>query len=104
VPDLVARVRLKRAYKRPGVGVPLVALPPNDGSGGRDALRPPEGLTRAAIAVLDRNSSGRFRLRVLDPDRHELVVIGGREHSLAANFSAPIAVIARRAEPLRRSG
>jgi hypothetical protein len=25
-------------------------------------------------------------------------------HSLAANFSAPIAVIARRAEPLRRSG
>lgn len=103
VADRVPRGRLKHVYKRPGVGVPVVAWRPNDGSDRRDALRPPEGLTRPATAVLDRAPSGQWRLRLLSPDRHEAVTLAGRERPLAADFTASIAVIVRRAEALRRS-
>jgi hypothetical protein len=98
VADRVPRGRLKHVYKRTGVGVPVVAWRPNDGSDPRDALRPPEGLTRPATAVLDRGPSGQWRFRLLSPDRYDAVTVAGRDRPLAADFTAPIAVIVRRAE------
>jgi len=95
---------LKRVYTRAGVGVPLVAWRPNDGSGRLDALRPPEGLACPVTALLDRGPTGRWTLRLLSPDTRDTATIAGREFPLAANFSAPIAMITRRAEALRRSG
>ena len=96
--------RLRRWHIRSGVGVPIVAWRPNNGSGAWDALRPPEGIAAPATAVLDRRQNNQWTLRLLSPYRRETITIEGQNYPLAANFSAPIAKIVRLAEPLRRSG
>lgn len=94
---------LEHRHTRPGVGLPLVAWRPNDGSGKHDALRPPEGLFAPATAVLDRAPDGRRRLRILSPAEHTTVAtLNGRAEPLAADFSAPVATLAAHARDLRR--
>ncbi len=96
--------RLRRWHIRSGVGVPVVAWRPNDGSGAWDAHRPPEGIAAPATAVLDRGKNNQWTLRLLSPYRRETIPIEGQSYPLAANFSAPLAMIVGLAEPLRRSG
>jgi triacylglycerol esterase/lipase EstA (alpha/beta hydrolase family) len=104
IADKVPSYRLLRRHMRSGIGVPVVAWRPNDGSDRWDALRPPEGISAPATAVLERTGNGQWILRFLSPYQRESVTLEGRCYALAANFSAPIAKIARQAEPLRRSG
>jgi hypothetical protein len=104
VADKVPAHRLVRCHIRSGIGVPLVAWRPNDGSDQWDALRPPEGISGPATAVLEHGRNHRWTLRFLSPYRRETVTVEGRTYPLAANFSAPIARLVRQAEPLRRSG
>ena len=103
VADQVPLYRLMRCHRRSGIGVPVVAWRPNDGSDRWDMLRPPEGIFAPATAVLAREDAGRWTLRFLSPYSRETVIVEGRTYALAANFSAPIAKLARRAEALRRS-
>ena len=107
VADKVPAHRLLRRHIRSGIGVPVVAWRPNDGSDqitDWDAFRPPEGIAAPATAMLERERNGQWTLRFLSPHRRNTVAAEGRTHPLAANFSAPIAKISRQAEPLRRSG
>jgi hypothetical protein len=104
VADKVSTHRLMRRHIRPGIGVPIVAWRPNDGSGEWDALRPPEGIAAPATAVLEHKRNHQWTLRFLSPYRRKTVTVEGRTYPLAANFSAPIAQVVRLAEPLRRSG
>jgi hypothetical protein len=104
VADKVPAHRLMRGYVRPGIGVPVVAWRPNDGSDQWDTLRPPEGIAAPATAVLERGRNRQWTLRLLSPYRRDAVAVEGRSYPLAANFSAPIAKVVRKAEPLRRSG
>ena len=103
VADKVPAYRLMRCHTRAGIGVPVVAWRPNDGSGQWDTLRPPEGIAAPATALLDRRSKGQWMLRLLSPYRCETVTVEGRTYRLAANFSAPIALLVRQSGPLRRS-
>jgi triacylglycerol esterase/lipase EstA (alpha/beta hydrolase family) len=103
VANKVTAHRLRRCHIRSGIGVPVVAWRPNDGSDQWDALRPPEGIAAPATAVLD-HGRNQWTLRFLSPHRRETVTVEGRTYPLAANFSAPIAKVVRQAEPLRRSG
>ena len=104
VADKVPAHRLVRCHIRSGIGVPLVAWRPNDGSDQWDALRPPEGISGPATAVLEHGRNHRWTLRFLSPYRRETVTVEGRTYPLASNFSAPIAKVVQNAEPLRRSG
>jgi triacylglycerol esterase/lipase EstA (alpha/beta hydrolase family) len=104
VADKVPAHRLLRWHIRPGIGVPVVAWRPNDDSDQWDTLRPPEGITAPATAVLERGRHHRWTLRLLSPYRRDTVAVEGRTFPLVANFSAPLAKIFRQAEPLRRSG
>ena len=104
VADKVPAHRFRRCHTRAGIGVPVVAWRPNDGSGQWDALRPPEGIAAPATAILDRGSKGQWTLRFLSPYRCETVTVEGRTYPLAANFTAAIAKVAHQAGPLRRSG
>jgi hypothetical protein len=104
VADKVPARRFKRCHTRAGIGVPVVAWRPNDGSGHWDALRPPEAIAAPATAILDRGTKGQWTLRFLSPYRSETVTVEGRSYPLAASFTAAIAKVARQAGPLRRSG
>ena len=104
VAEKVPAYRLMRCHMRSGIGVPVVAWRPNDGSDQWDMLRPPEGIFAPATAVLEPGSGGQWRLRFLSPYRRKTVTMEGRAYPLAANFTAPTARIARQAEPLRRTG
>ena len=103
VADKVPLYRLMRCHTRSGIGVPVVAWRQNDGSDRWDSLRPPEGIFAPATAVLAREDAGRWTLRFLSPYSRETVIVEGRTYALAANFSAPIAKLVRRAAALRRS-
>jgi triacylglycerol esterase/lipase EstA (alpha/beta hydrolase family) len=96
--------RLHRCHQRAGVGVPVIVWRTNDDSERWDALRPPEGISVPATAVLERRGENEWTLRFLSPYRHESVTAEGRAHPLAANFSAPIARLSRQAESFRRTG
>lgn len=96
--------RLERCYSREGLGVPLVAWRPNDGSGPLDALRPAEAITAPLTAVLQKNTDRTWSLHLLSPHLHQDIVFAGRSLPLAANFSAPTAFIVGHAEALRKSG
>jgi pimeloyl-ACP methyl ester carboxylesterase len=96
--------RLIRCHTRSGIGVPVVAWRPNDDSEQWDILRPPEGISVPATAMLQRRADGHWMLRFLSPYSRETVAVEGRSYPLSANFSAPIAKIARQAEAFRRSG
>ena len=100
----VPAYRLMRSHTRPGVGVPVVAWRANDNSDKWDMLRPPEGIFAAATALLERRSDDHWRLRFLSPYTRESVSVGVRSYPLAANFTAPIAKLARTAEAFRRTG
>ena len=104
VADKIPAHRLLRCHLRAGIGVPVVAWRANDGSDRWDVFRPPEGIAAPATAVLEPGANGRWTLRLLSPYRRDTVAAEGHTYPLAANFSAPIAKIARQAEPLRRSG
>ena len=91
VADKVPLYRLMRCHTRSGIGVPVVAWRPNDGSDRWDALRPPEGIFAPATAVLAREDAGRWALRFLSPYSRETVVVEGHTYALAAHFSAPLA-------------
>jgi triacylglycerol esterase/lipase EstA (alpha/beta hydrolase family) len=100
----VPAYRLMRSHTRPGIGLPVVAWRPNDSSDKWDMLRPPEGIFAPATALLERGSDDHWRLRFLSPYTRESVSVGGRSYPLAANFTAPIAKLARTAEAFRRTG
>ena len=100
----VPAYRLMRSHTRPGIGVPVVAWRPNDNSDKWDMLRPPEGIFAPATALLERRSDDHWTLRFLSPYTRESVSVGGRSYPLAANFTAPIAKLARTAEAFRRTG
>jgi pimeloyl-ACP methyl ester carboxylesterase len=103
--DNVPAHRLRRRHTRSGIGVPVVTWRPNEGSGQWDALRPPEGIAAPGTAILQRGAKGQgWTLCFLSPYRRETVTLEGRSYPLAANFTAPTAMIAWQAEPLRRSG
>ena len=104
VADKIPAHRLLRCHLRAGIGVPVVAWRANDGSDRWDVFRPPEGIAAPATAVLEPEANDRWTLRLLSPYRRDTVAAEGHTYPLAANFSAPIAKIARQAEPLRRSG
>ena len=100
----VPAYRLMRSHTRPGIGVPVVAWRPNDNSDKWDMLRPPEGIFAPATALLEGRSDDHWRLRFLSPYTRESVFVGARSYPLAANFTAPIAKLARTAEAFRRTG
>ena len=100
----VPAYRLMRSHTRPGIGLPVVAWRPNDNSDKWDMLRPPEGISAPATALLERRLDNHWALRFLSPYRRESVSVGERSYALAANFSAPVAKIARTAEAFRRTG
>ncbi len=54
VADKVPAHRSLRRHIRSGIGVPVVAWRPNDGSDQWDAFRPPEGIAAPATAGLER--------------------------------------------------
>lgn len=95
---------LEFRHTRPGVGVPVVAWRPNDGSGRFDSLRPPEGVAAAMTAVLLPLPDGRRKLRFVNVEKHDTVVLHGRRMTVAADFTAPVAQLVERARPLARSG
>jgi pimeloyl-ACP methyl ester carboxylesterase len=96
--------RLTRSHRRVGIGGPVVAWRPNDNSEKWDMLRPPEGISAPVTALLERRSEDQWALRFLSPYARENVTVGERFYPLAANFSAPIAKIAKTAEAFRRTG
>jgi pimeloyl-ACP methyl ester carboxylesterase len=103
----VPRDLLTRCQVRAGIGVPVVAWRPNDGTGKLDHLRPPEGIFAPMTAVLDRKSTkhgDKWTLRFLWPTDRETITFANRTVPLAADFSAPIAVLIQHAEELRKSG
>jgi pimeloyl-ACP methyl ester carboxylesterase len=95
---------LDQYHTRPGVGVPVVAWRPNDGTGRLDNLRPPEGLAAAYTAVVLPAGEGKWTLRFVNPVDHSTLEIGGKPVTVAANYSAPIAQLVEKARPLARSG
>ena len=66
--------------------------------------RPPEGIFAPMTALFERRSDDQWSLRFLSPYAREDVSVGARSYPLAANFSAPVAKIARTAEAFRRTG
>lgn len=103
----VPRNLLAHSQGRGGIGVPVVAWRPNDGTGKFDNLRPPEGIFASMTAVLDRKSTkhgDKWTLRFLWPIQHKTISFANRTEPLAADFSAPIAVLIQHAEELRKSG
>ncbi|WP_218280148.1 esterase/lipase family protein [Verrucomicrobium spinosum] len=95
---------LDQYHTRPGVGVPVVAWRPNDGTGRLDNHRPPEGLSAPYTAVVLPAGEGRWTLRFVNPVEHSTLEIGGKAVTVAANYSAPIAQLVEKAKPLARSG
>ncbi len=102
--DNVPAYRLMRCHLRSGIGVPVIAWRPNDNSEPLDVLRPPEGISAPATALLEQGKDRRWMLRFLSPYLRETVTVEGRTYPLAANFSAPIAKLSRQAEGFRRTG
>ena len=100
----VPAYRLMRSHTQPGIGVPVVAWRPNDNADKWDMLRPLEGIFAPATALLEQRSDDHWRLRFLSPYTREMVLVGARSYPLAANFTAPIAKLARTAEAFRRTG
>ncbi|RBP39639.1 triacylglycerol esterase/lipase EstA (alpha/beta hydrolase family) [Roseimicrobium gellanilyticum] len=107
LPSDVPRDLLTHCQGRTGIGVPVVAWRPTDGSGKLDNLRPPEGIFTPMTAVLDRKSTNhgdQWTLRFLWPIERKTISFSNRTEPLAADFSAPIAVLIQHAEELRKSG
>lgn len=103
----VPRELLAHRQVRGGIGMPVVAWRPNDGTGRFDSLRPPEGIFAPMTAVLDRKNTKhgeQWTLRFLSPIKRETIFFANRTEPLAADFSAPIAVLIQHAEDLRKSG
>jgi triacylglycerol esterase/lipase EstA (alpha/beta hydrolase family) len=100
----VPAYRLRRSHIRAGIGVPVVAWRRNNNSDKWDTLRPPEGIFAPATALLERRSDDQWTLRFLSPYLSESVSVGARSYPVAANFTAPIAKLARTAEAFRRTG
>ena len=82
------------SHTRAGIGVLVVAWRLNDSSEKWDMLRPPEGISAPATALLERRSDDQWTLRFLSAYSRETVSVGLRSYPLAANFTAPIAKIA----------
>ncbi len=91
-----SRVKIRRLLGRsvqPGIGVPLVLWAPK----GSPVLRgqpgiPKAGMTRSATAVISFEKTVP-RLTIYDAMNVEKVKLGGRRVPLAADFSAPLAVL-----------
>lgn len=85
--DSVPAHRLRRRHTRSGIGVPIVAWRPNNGSGRWDTFRPPEGIAEPATAILQRGANERaWILRFLSPYRRETVTVEGRSYPLGREF------------------
>ena len=69
VADKVPAHRLLRRHIRSGIGVPVVAWRPNDGSDQWDAFRPPEGIAAPATAMLERENRVRRAILIAVPHR-----------------------------------
>ncbi len=85
---------LDRRHRREGTGVPLVGL--RERTDEDPAHFPPEGITRPLTAVTLRSDDAGASLVLLDPTRHDHVEIDGERVSLAADFTAPYAVLLSR--------
>ncbi len=85
---------LRRRHARPGVGVPLVGLRENPG--GAEPYLPPEGITRPVTAVRTASPDGGTAWRLLDPTVHARIDTPEGPRDLAADFTAPYALLVSR--------
>lgn len=104
--DQVKGRRLDHNHIRPGIGVPVMAWRPNDGSNPLDKYRPPEGLYVSVTALLVPRADKQpgWTLRFLACAERDTITLAGRKWPVAADFSAPVATLVQHAEALRRSG
>ena len=97
---------LRNHYQRHGLGTPLVAVRENRRTMPLESFLPPEGVIRAATAVLvfephqGRYPGGdrRVSLRCYNPLETTGVEVGGLSVPLAADFTTPYAYLASQAE------
>jgi hypothetical protein len=85
---------LRHRHRRSGVGVPMTGLrlrAEDDPS-----FYPPEGITRAVTAVALPDAGGSRALRLLDPVLHAEVATESGVRPLAADFTAPFALLLSR--------
>ncbi len=85
---------LRERHRRSGVGVPLVGLRETDPT--REPHYPPEGITRPVTAVALPDATGVSAVRLLDPTRHAQVETAEGVQPLAADFTAPYALLLSR--------
>ncbi len=92
---------LRHRHRRAGAGIPLVGLRAPDAS---DAPHyPPEGIVRPVTAVVVADGEAAPALRLLDPVRHASVATPDGPTPVAADFSAPYALLLSRTR-LARTG
>ncbi len=87
---------LQEHFTVPGIGVPMVGIIPAENV---DKTRQKFHIrtrgtvsTLTAIMEFSRNPKAKPRLRLLARDAQDFLPLGGRRHSLAADFSAPIEI------------
>jgi len=93
-------------HARSGIGVPVVAWRPNDGSGKWDTHRPPEGIAYGMTAVLTPSTgdASLWTLSFHDPYAKDSITIGQKTYALAGDYSSSYAFVIKRAQALRKSG
>jgi pimeloyl-ACP methyl ester carboxylesterase len=85
---------LRYRHRREGVGIPLIGL--RIPSGEDPSYYPPEGITRPVTAVTRRNERGEASIWFLDPVVHKRISGDDGTTPLAADFTAPYALLVSR--------
>lgn len=87
-----------------GVGVPLIGSRKNRNREAVEKWYPPEAITRSVTAVAIPGPKGTVEIRLIDRMRTETVSLGGKQQTLAGDFTIPFAALLQNTGPLSRSG
>ena len=101
------KVKKVRHHRRKGVGAPLVALRENKSRQPIEAYYPLEAITRPLTAVITEGELSKglqeVQIDLICPLHQNHVDINGASRTLAADFSAPLALQLERTSGLKRS-
>lgn len=102
------RIRGLKHQRVEGAGVPMAGFRENKGRDPVERWYPPEGITRpvTAVAIPGKRTNGvrQVEIRLIDRMRVESLRLGGKNQTLAADFTVPFASLLERTGPLHGYG